>query len=249
MRVRKAIPEGYKTHDTYGGFQLWTDDRSSVAVPHTNPAASTAAFNNAMRELEPFCGINKVGGLAFQPASSQQSMDEMPGLTSSQDTVSSTSSSFTSRLNIPPPSSPFAQSSSATTVTLPSHPRKRVFLAEEEEALSLSTPLPHTGPFRLSNSHIRELDDEISPRTMAPPPGMWDKNTRVLAMPRRGKHQAQMMKNNLAAVAGMGMGMDDEEVEQENIMVVVRQDEGGNDFEEASFLDYRLRSEEVMDIE
>jgi Ribonucleotide reductase inhibitor len=57
MRIRKAVPEGYKTHKSH----LFTDSTPVVAsampvLPEmTKPA-----------ELRPFCGIHKVGGLGIQ---------------------------------------------------------------------------------------------------------------------------------------------------------------------------------------
>src|SRR3954451_22137749 len=36
MRVRKAIPEGYKTGSTYNAFTLWADDNT------TTPASATS---------------------------------------------------------------------------------------------------------------------------------------------------------------------------------------------------------------
>ncbi|KAK4902286.1 hypothetical protein LTR27_001189 [Elasticomyces elasticus] len=65
MRVRKSVPEGYKTHKTLDmdGFPFPTP-ASSTAPPRTsyNPAPS--------RELTPFCGLHKIGGLSSQPPSS-----------------------------------------------------------------------------------------------------------------------------------------------------------------------------------
>ncbi|KAM4063838.1 ribonucleotide reductase inhibitor domain-containing protein [Hirsutella rhossiliensis] len=73
MRVRKSVPEGYRTTGP-SAFKLWTD------MP---------------RELLPFCGINKVGGLGTQPETGGfddddvPNMDAVPGLTLSQESVES----------------------------------------------------------------------------------------------------------------------------------------------------------------
>jgi hypothetical protein len=68
MRIRKAVPEGYKTHKTHladisnsrhdfadadAGFLQRLDDGDDAAAPRS-------------RELTPFCGLHKVGGLAVQ---------------------------------------------------------------------------------------------------------------------------------------------------------------------------------------
>jgi hypothetical protein len=61
MRVRKSVPEGYKT-GSYSAFTLFSDTPpvQEVKSPQrvgTRPRA---------RELTPFCGILKVGGMAQQ---------------------------------------------------------------------------------------------------------------------------------------------------------------------------------------
>lgn len=60
MRVRKSVPEGYKT-GSYSAFTLFADNAPAVHKS-TAPIRSQARA----RELTPFCGILKVGGLAQQ---------------------------------------------------------------------------------------------------------------------------------------------------------------------------------------
>lgn len=87
MRVRKSVPEGYKTVGT-SAFKLWTDNAPL-------PAQSTmkrSAVKGTSRELLPFCGINKVGGLDTQPEFEQDEddvpgLDAIPGLTMSQEST------------------------------------------------------------------------------------------------------------------------------------------------------------------
>ncbi|PMD30462.1 hypothetical protein L207DRAFT_520276 [Hyaloscypha variabilis F] len=78
MRVRKSVPEGYKTGSVYSGFSLFSDSSSPISAsssyglqggsvsggqekpkPKTRPRAGA-------RELTPFCGLLKVGGMAQQ---------------------------------------------------------------------------------------------------------------------------------------------------------------------------------------
>lgn len=80
MRVRKAVPEGYKTGTTYSAFKLWSEDdvRSSSSAPvpapvrtATNPVSAipntlSSSGGGVVRELVPFCGLLKVGGLGSQ---------------------------------------------------------------------------------------------------------------------------------------------------------------------------------------
>ncbi|EAQ89635.1 hypothetical protein CHGG_06254 [Chaetomium globosum CBS 148.51] len=265
MRVRKAIPEGYKTGSAYSGFTLWAED-NAVRKPTptedtyaikttTNPTTAPTSY---LRELEPFCGINRVGGLAFQPSHNNGSsamndmddMDAMPGLASSQDTISSTPSSF--------PSS-FPTTTTTTIITTPTPTRKRIFTSDEDDAATTTTPnnsstttLPYRGPVRLSSDSpeawLLELEEEISPRSAAPPPGLWE-SARVLAVPRSRARAQQVGLGLGSGGGGKGSSVGGVGGQEENVMVVVRR-EDGNDFEEASFLDYGLTAADGrMDIE
>ncbi|KAJ6779467.1 hypothetical protein PWT90_00773 [Aphanocladium album] len=83
MRVRKSVPEGYKTEGN-SAFKLWTDN----TIPNAPKVRSSTRV--ASRELLPFCGINKVGGFESQPAFVHDDLpdeDEVPELTMSQETV------------------------------------------------------------------------------------------------------------------------------------------------------------------
>ncbi|KAK3186798.1 hypothetical protein K4F52_004544 [Lecanicillium sp. MT-2017a] len=88
MRVRKSVPEGYKTIGT-SAFKLWTDG--------TTPSQHKSAGSSRVvsRELLPFCGINKVGGFESQPEIPSSVFDDVPSedavpeLTMSQESVES----------------------------------------------------------------------------------------------------------------------------------------------------------------
>ncbi|QPG96760.1 hypothetical protein C2857_005196 [Epichloe festucae Fl1] len=89
MRIRKSVPEGYKTCGP-SAFKLWTDN--------TPPPQRASALRASSRELVPFCGINKVGGLDPQPALARDDdddddevpdLDAVPELTLSQESVES----------------------------------------------------------------------------------------------------------------------------------------------------------------
>lgn len=208
MRVRKSVPEGYKTGSAYSTFSLWSD------TPTPRPHQQQLQFNVSRpadldmngssadgKELLPFCGIHKVGGLATQaethnaplfPASVFNSAgtgsfedDECPGLTSSQDTVGSTLST----------------SSSATTN------RKRRAMGEDEE--DVPEAMRPQQVFRLGWA-----DGEVSPKTVVP---AWGQEGRVMAVPRR---------RGTRKSGAMGGG-------QENMEVEV-----AGDFGEAAFLEW-----------
>lgn len=92
MRVRKSVPEGYKTVGP-SAFKLWTDNS-----PLPTPTTTRAPKANS-RELLPFCGINKVGGLATQPEFEDvPELDSVPELTMSQESVESIDSDSRKRL-------------------------------------------------------------------------------------------------------------------------------------------------------
>ncbi|KAF4587350.1 Ribonucleotide reductase inhibitor [Ophiocordyceps camponoti-floridani] len=67
MRVRKSVPEGYKTGaaEAVAGFKLWSDEVEDVPACGLGGAAAAAAaaapapVGILTRELLPFCGINR----------------------------------------------------------------------------------------------------------------------------------------------------------------------------------------------
>lgn len=101
MRIRKSVPEGYKTAAP-SAFTLWTD-----TTPPKSAAQTPSRGACAQRELLPFCGINSVGGLDSQPAfrideddEDIPALDAVPELTLSQESAVSTESSEPSRKRI-----------------------------------------------------------------------------------------------------------------------------------------------------
>ena len=71
MRVRKSVPEGYKT-GSYSAFTLFSDDTPAkvTAVREQRIESRTATvapkIRPRARELTPFCGLHSIGGLASQ---------------------------------------------------------------------------------------------------------------------------------------------------------------------------------------
>lgn len=109
MRVRKSVPEGYKTHKTLGtpGFPF-----PSSAQPAPSRMYNAKTKDASTRELVPFCGLHKTGGLEVPPSSAPAAMqteteeesdsDNLPpGMTMSQTTLSSTQGSFMSSASAP----------------------------------------------------------------------------------------------------------------------------------------------------
>ncbi|QIW96521.1 hypothetical protein AMS68_002039 [Peltaster fructicola] len=92
MRVRKSVPEGYKTHKTV----MYSSD-----LLESQPALSQPTLQRGYsRELTPFSGIHKVGDYAQQEQWSssapallnETSFGSSPLLNNSQTTISSTNS-------------------------------------------------------------------------------------------------------------------------------------------------------------
>ncbi|KAH9827422.1 Ribonucleotide reductase inhibitor [Teratosphaeria destructans] len=98
MRVRKAVPEGYKTHKTLGadGFPFASTAPAAIGVGVEGLAYSNGA--GSMRELQPFCGLHKVGGWAQQENVPPQS--SMTAFTIAAPTVSTSASAFAMSTNI-----------------------------------------------------------------------------------------------------------------------------------------------------
>ncbi|KAL6866765.1 ribonucleotide reductase inhibitor domain-containing protein [Trichoderma novae-zelandiae] len=103
MRVRKSVPEGYKT--TGSGMLVWNDAKSGGA-PGARASAAVAARPVA-KELLPFCGINKVGGMDTQPESVYEyddgdvpALDQVPELSMSQESMDSVAESGPSRKRV-----------------------------------------------------------------------------------------------------------------------------------------------------
>ncbi|KAK1700996.1 ribonucleotide reductase inhibitor-domain-containing protein [Colletotrichum godetiae] len=167
MRVRKSVPEGYKT-GSYSSFKLWTDatDRRTPVVRTTTTTSNTHRNRSAasQRELLPFCGINKVGGLSSQPVHSSSDededengggvpgLDDMPGLCSSQESVESVESTASDGRS------------------------KKRFFAHDEES---------DEPVQMWADRAAWLEGEVSPRSLAP--SGWA-NARPLAVPRKSRH-------------------------------------------------------------
>ncbi|KAI5860690.1 ribonucleotide reductase inhibitor-domain-containing protein [Durotheca rogersii] len=252
MRVRKSVPEGYKT-GSYSAFALWDEghgrNNNQNAPGSGNPITSASAAGmgegrsraNAVsaprRELLPFCGIHKVGGLGTQPEhdggngypyqpilsindlplddNHMQDDDDVPGLTSSQESVASTGSDL--------PRDGGARST-----------RKRGF-AEDEDG-DAAAPQRYRPSLNLAAApRFVDFDGEVSPRSLTPAGWAGNGNSdnsnnsnnnnnastgpRAIAVPRA----------KLRRTGGKPSRFD-----QENVMMVVDAD---GDFDEADFLD------------
>lgn len=99
MRVRKSVPEGYKT-GSYSAFALFHDNtqaqhKATQQQPPPQQSQQQAGqwrSTGSRRELTPFCGLLKVGGLAQQVVNEQvPEEDDLPFLSSQGSTISDVS--------------------------------------------------------------------------------------------------------------------------------------------------------------
>ena len=218
MRVRKAVPEGYKTGSGYGGFTLFSDtkvvSKAAVSGPGQGQKRNYTGYNelNTSKELTPFCGIMKVGGMAVQTGSSWVDEDEVE--------------------DVPPEDNlPFLSSQGSTISTssvdsmsgLTGSGTKRRFSEEEVEEEETNKI------WRDDRDRYQSIDVGISPKSKPAslPGGL---GSRPLAMPKSRRKRYQ----------GSGSNKWDAREGQENLNMM--------DFEEAEFLDYAsgFRSGEVI---
>lgn len=102
MRVRKSVPEGYKTHKTLNaeGFPFPNTAPETTMTGAQRPGFGSQGSSSS-RELTPFCGLHKIGGFGLQagPASSAPAVmrgdgEGVPGLTMSQSSLEGTRGGF-----------------------------------------------------------------------------------------------------------------------------------------------------------
>lgn len=247
MRVRKSVPEGYKT-GTYSAFSLFdeADHRHgpSGSKSHISSATATpSSIRNAssQRELLPFCGINKIGGLSFpspeeqsQPSftfSAVPSLDDVPSLSSSQDSITSTVSS-----------SDDAHTHVSANIAVLS--RKRGHTGDGygngEDDDDSDTPSVSDC---LQVPSGEWMDGQVSPRSLVPQGSGWE-NTRVMALPkkiRRSLGLATVPSVAAGGAAGLHGNKSALALGQENVAV-------DGDFPEADFLDYKVLEDDAMEI-
>ncbi|KAL1884231.1 hypothetical protein VTK73DRAFT_5367 [Phialemonium thermophilum] len=268
MRVRKSVPEGYKTGGPYGSlpFCIEADGTAHSTIPSPGAPFSSARMptptsppQSSSRELLPFCGIHRVGGLAVQPESiggafpsalvrtdifdgspsrfDTPAINEVPSLTSSQDSVETDYHQY--------PNSP------TTAVFFPAaNSRKRLFSDEEGDnesggILLADSSLSSGRPLGTTQNGGEWFDCEVSPRSLTP--ASWG-NTRIIAVPKKRRGTAAkpggtdtMTNSQLRADPNYNGSTPAllTEMGQENTAM--------DDFEEAEFLDYQLQA--GMDVE
>jgi hypothetical protein len=238
MRIRKAVPEGYKQHKTSSSATplptiQTTLTTSNLASISTNISSSTTTITREpvaapllhQRELLPFCGLHKIGGYAEQPTTNVHLYGggEDGGA-----------------VNIfPLPAEAFnqpfsSQASSTTTFSTdslpqnPTNPHKRSWRDDNDTATSLKLnssnfvfALPHA--VHLSN------EDEVPVSPLSETPAQSINALRTFAQPKSRRQPNRMLDVDGAILKEGDMEMDPENAE-------ARLPGTSGDFDEADFL-------------
>ncbi|KAH7406952.1 ribonucleotide reductase inhibitor-domain-containing protein [Phaeosphaeria sp. MPI-PUGE-AT-0046c] len=179
MRVRKSVPEGYKTHNnkmmalpsiqtTLSHKPSSTSSTTTMTLDLKPPRGPVPTEVIHQRELLPFCGLHKIGGYAEQPTTNIHLYTD-----SNTATINTNSSS-----SLPPPnhfpfqaetfSQPFHTSSSQDSgyeSPAPLHPGKRAWHDEDEIRLDMSG----SSAFFFGKGNARNVDDvPVSPLSETP---------------------------------------------------------------------------------
>ena len=176
MRVRKSVPEGYKT--MLGKQSLISPHifaTSSTAIPSSNPGSCN--------ELSPYCGLHKIGGMAVQPLPHYISKTSAAGFLSAQSSITLSAA----EQEDDPFSFPSSQESTISTVSsiqAPSNRTKRVFDAdvdddEDEDEEQSHTPYDH---FSKNPTGMLELNSLMRLGQSNP------SKARMIAKPRSRRH-------------------------------------------------------------
>jgi hypothetical protein len=242
MRVRKSVPEGYKTHKPVSLPSIQTLARSpnhSSTTTMTTTMTTTAheytvkpprdpvpTHVQHQRELLPFCGLQKIGGYAEQPvtnlhlyggsdASGERIMNMFPLPAEAFTQPFSSQSSTASSISI-----------SSVRPPNPGNVHKRSWQDEDEAPLRLSADFFFKLPMKISEDEV-----PISPLSATPPIAFPQAPLRAIAQPKSRRSGLRTMDGN--AVKDMDVDMDFENTDQVEARVIAG---SPSDFDEADFL-------------
>ncbi|KAF3041140.1 hypothetical protein E8E12_008635 [Didymella heteroderae] len=219
MRVRKSVPEGYKTPKTLPSLQVTPATQTPLRKPHSAfrdvhptleiPHDTLASTLQHQRELLPFCGLNKIGGYAEQPTGTTASM-----FSNTTDAFQSVSQSF---------SQPFSSQDSGYGTDIQRSRGKRGWTDDDDKRHIPSKNFLFSIPNKLGE----EDDIPVSPLSESPPPTL---------PPQRQFAQPKTRRRPATSDTDMSMDMD---MDAGNIGAHEGRLAAGHasDFEEADFLD------------
>lgn len=224
MRVRKSVPEGYKTHKMSALPSITTTmtQAATSTIFEVKPAQDAVPDDFVhQRELLPFCGLHKVAGYAEQPttnihlyggldAHGQRPINSFPLLAEAFKQPFSSQGSTDS-----------GYSTSSQRLPNPLNPSKRSWQDEEEKPLGTNFffAIPKMG----LSAEIEEVP--VSPLSETPPNML--PQVRQFAQPKSRRAGPKMM------LVDEDMDMEFENAVQIEGRVAVG---SGSDFEEADFL-------------
>ncbi|KAF2442970.1 hypothetical protein P171DRAFT_53491 [Karstenula rhodostoma CBS 690.94] len=240
MRVRKSVPEGYKTQKTISLPSIQTTLAMSPNGASTTTMTTTQEYSVKLprdpvpahvqhqRELLPFCGLQKIGGYAEQPVTNVH-------------LYGGADASGERALNIfPLPAEAFSQpfrsqsstssfiSNSSLQVPNPANLNKRSWQDEEEAPTRLSSNFLFKIPVKVSEDEV-----PISPHSATPPNGFLQAPLRPFAQPktRRSGLRATDVDGMIVKEADMDMDLENADMTEGRVV-------GGSpsDFDEAEFL-------------
>jgi hypothetical protein len=228
MRVRKSVPEGYKTHKMSALPSIQTALSSKPTLEVKPPREAVPGDSVHQRELLPFCGLHKVGGMGFaeQPTTNPHLYGRATSSTRPPNAFPLQPEAFTQPFSSH--NSFSSASSSSSSITRPNNPSKRSW-QDEDEVRSLDTSFFFAIPNTKGMGMGVEVDEvPVSPLSETPTMGLNAlPPTRQYAKPRSRR--------------GMGeRTISDEDIDMdfENATHIEgRVGAGcGSDFEEADFL-------------
>lgn len=185
MRIRKSVPEGYKTMLV----------KQSMITPHVSASSSDAtpfSDSTSYNELSPYCGLHKIGGMAVQPLPQHISNTSAAGFSSAQSSIT-LSAAEQEEDPFSFPSSQESTISTASSIQPHSGRNKRVFDDEvDEDEQQTHNPYDH---FSTNPTGMLELNSLMRL-------GQGNSSTsRMIAKPRsrrnRGLHQQQSQAHEM----------------------------------------------------
>ncbi|KAF2789445.1 hypothetical protein K505DRAFT_328244 [Melanomma pulvis-pyrius CBS 109.77] len=239
MRVRKSVPEGYKTHKSANLPSIQTT--LSKGGPLTNSTIATSdAYSVKLagpevyqhqRELLPFSGLHKIGGYAEQPVTNVH----LYGGTDENGDRPVNLFPLPAQAFNQPFSSQDSTSSSLSISSLqtpnPTNLHKRSWQDDDGQPLNLNSNFLFALPMKVSEDEV-----PVSPLSATPAPSILSlpqSALRPFAQPKTRRHQSgQMMEVSAVLFKEADIDMDLENAEQNED----RATGNSNDFGEAEFL-------------
>ncbi|KAF2466393.1 uncharacterized protein BDR25DRAFT_77992 [Lindgomyces ingoldianus] len=242
MRVRKSVPEGYKTHKTPA--MLPSIQTTISRAPMTNPSAANSrsdaysvkpprepvpAVVQHQRELLPFCGLHKIGGFAEQPVTNVHlygGTDEhgdrpVNAFPLPAEAFNTPFSSHTSTISV----------STELAPPNPMNPHKRSYDEDEGKPLNMNTNFLFAFPVQVSEDEV-----PVSPLSATPSQSinsLQQTALRPFAQPKTRRQAAgRIIEANGVLLKEQDMDLDLENAEEREERVVG----SSTDFGEAEFL-------------